>query len=459
MIEVTSPSGVMVKKNELLGKQSQLPHFKALNNVEQEYQRELYRRLLVMRDDKMGGFVELDGMNVDQYVEYNAKRANTFVPPRKNSSDSTLVAGLAREKELSIASHIHRLNLKAEVHSYNKHNDKDSVLSLALTNAVNKSFDLEADTEKNLLRTMILMEEGTCVVEDAWVPSVKTRKKILNKKLLDPAKGFAGLEWSSRNEATYRAESAVVSLANVLWGDIRSFGDNQPYMATVEKVSYDKLYPMFRDWPMWEFVKPGATAGEQIIPEQRLYRDMRLYSSEENQYEVIKYQDWINDEYQIIINGVFMLPMGFPMPWEWEGGSLVWQPFEIIGPNFALGKSLMSKIGRDDEMLTLMLRMFFHKTAQSAKPPVGNMTGRRLPPDLFNAAKIWNGVNPTQIKSLIDHQGVTASEWQMFNMLREFIDSKSISRIAQGQQLSGTQTATEILQLQQQARIDRKSVV
>jgi hypothetical protein len=455
MPETKTKSNVVIRKENLEKLQEQLPQMSVLSDGGKEYYRYLMSRLISSRDQKDQPHSELDDMTVDDYIERNEKRANTYIPPRKNRSDVSITSGLAREKLLSVASHIHRLNIKPEVHSFDKNKDEDTKLSRTLTNAIYKSKVLENDKEKSLLRILTMMKEGTCFVEEAWVPHVKKRKKIVDRSKLDPATGFDGLSWITQNEVLYRAESAVISTKNMLLGNLRCFDfEKQPFVATVEYRDYDEVAPLFQNWPAWKFVKPGTQHGTDIELNTRLdYGDASLYPIEENQVEIIKYQDWHNDEYQIIINGVMMLPQGFPCPWEWDGPSISEQKFEPITQHFALGKSLMAKIERDDELITQMLRIFYRKTLQSTNPPAANMTMKKLPPNLFDAGRIWNGINPQQIGKLIDHQGVNANEWQMFEKVREFIDSKSISRIAQGQQPSRSATATEILELQKQAQI------
>lgn len=456
MADTKTKSAIVLKHENLEKWMKEAPQMSTLNDSEKHYYKALMTRILNSRDMRDQTFPELDDMTVDQYIERNKKRANTYVPPRKNRSDVSITSGLAREKLLSVSSHIHRLNIMPEIHSFDKNNDEDDKLGRTLTNAVKKSMELENDKEKSLLRIMTLMDEGTIFVEEAWVPSMKVRKKIVDRSKLDPATGFDGLEWIAKSEVLYKAESAIISTKNMLLGSMRIFDFNkQPFVATVEYRDYDEIAPMFKGWKNWQYVRPGESQATELQLQNRIeYGDATLYPKQENQVEIIKYQDWHNDEYQIIINGVMMLPMGFPTPWEWDGPSISEQKFEPISQHFALGKSLMAKIDRDDELITQMLRIFMRKTLQSTNPPVGNMTMKKLSHDLFDAGKIWHGVNPAQISKLIDHQGVNSNEWQMFEKVREFIDSKSISRIAQGQQPSRSATATEILELQKQAQIN-----
>lgn len=451
----TSKPGVLMEKDTFDTHLKESTQFNTFNPVEREYALAMWSRLVRIRDQYQMTHDELDGLTVAGWVEQNAKRANSYIEPRKNSSDIAIQSGITREKLLSIASHIHRLNLAPEVHSFKDDSEEDISLGRSFTNAIRKSRKLEEDDNKRLLRTMMLLEQGTCFVEEAWRPSTVTKKKIKNKAMLDPAKGFEGLEWLERNDTTYRAESNILSMKDVYLENIKQLdNDKQSRLFTIEIVPFDQAYEQYGGWKNWKYVKPGASTDFSENNNSVMYRDMTLLKKDNTEVEIIKYQDRFYDEYQIIINGVFMLPMGFPTPWAWDGFNIDWQVYEPISPFFALGKSLISKVDKDDALLTEFLRLFTHKTKQSVKPPAGNMTGKKLPSRIFDPGIMWNGLDATKIVPLINHQGVNPAEWQMFNAIKEFIDEKSVSRLAQGQQLSRSATATEILELQKQAQIN-----
>jgi len=452
---MASKPAVQITKDSIDEAMQASPQFSDFNNEQREYARLMWAELVRMRDERQQTHDGFDGLTLERYVELNAKRSNTYIPPRKNVSDDRLTAGLAREKLLAIASHLNRLNLEPEVHSYNKDNDEDVIIGRSLTHAIRKSRKMENDQEKKLARIFTLLEQGTVFIEEGWRPSTFTKKKIKNKKKLDPAKGFEGLDWIEETKTLYSAESQLIGMENVFLGNAyEAEASKQTKLFTVEIKSFEEAKSIFQKWANWKYVKPGLATGLNETSETLRYRDYTLNNIKNDEVEIIKYQDWLCDEYQIIVNGVYMLPFGFPQPWEWDGGSIAWQIYELISPRFAYGKSLMSKVGIEDDLLTEQLRMMMRKTKQSYNPPVANTNSRRLPPRIFDAGVIWNGIDANKIKRLIDHQGVTGSEVQMFSIIKDFIDAKSISRLAQGQQPSRQATATEILELQRQAQIN-----
>jgi hypothetical protein len=441
--------------------QSKPMQWQVLNDEEKETLIRHHREFDIARDVHDQGHDELDEMNIPDFVEFNAKTANSFIPPRKNAADINIVTGIPREKLLDIASNMLRLNFRSEALAFSEDNLEDSELGRLFTFMVHKANEMEGDELKQLLRIMHLLEQGTIFVEEAWVPNTKTRKKIINPEALDPADGFARLRWYAQEMTTYHCEKRIIDMTSVYLGNIKEFEINkQPYLFTREVVHYDIAEAIYGGWSEWQYVHAGRRAafgeGDDDIP----YRDFRLYELEDQMVEIVKYQNIWTDEYQIYINGVMMLPSGFPLPWEWvadgdEGKaySITKTILEPISPFFAYGKSMMSKVRVHAELLDEMLRMMVYKTKQSINPPTGNMTGAVMPERLYDPARIWDGVDPRKLMPLINHNGVQPAEYQMYNLVREHVDGITVSQMFQGQEGQRNVTATQVIEMQRQAQL------
>jgi hypothetical protein len=423
----------------------------------------LYSEFTIARDQRDDHHDGFDGMNLLEWVEFNAKTGSSYIEPRKNATDVNIVTGIPREKAYAVASNIFKMNLEPSAHAFDKQDHEDAEIGRAFTYLLRKSNELDNDEMKKLLRILYLLEQGTVFIEESWVPRTKMRKTMRNKKFLDPATGFKGLKWDEKEETTYHAERRILDLTSVYLGNINVFDINkQPYIFTREVMSYAEAKAIYGNWSEWHFVTPGKSRGPFTddgatdVP----YRDFRLEELGDQQVEILKYQNIWSDKYQIVINGVMMLPANFGLPWNWvseedEGKcySITKTVLEPISPYFAYGKSMMAKVRVHAELLDELLRLLIHKTKQSAKPPVGNMTGMTLTPRIFDPGTLWEGVNPDKIKRLIDHDGVTASEYQLYNLVRETVDNMTVSPSFQGQKSKGGTTATEIIEMQRQAQL------
>lgn len=413
------------------------------------------------RDVRDIGHDELDQMSIEESVEFNAKTAQSFIEPRKNATDINIVTGIPREKMLDVVSNILKLNLQPDVLAFNEDDQSDSELGKLFTYLTRKSNELEGDDVKQLLRMLYLLEQGTIFIEELWVPHTKKRKKMYNKNPESVGDGFSSMTWEAKDLTTYMCERRIVDITSVYLGNIKEFDINkQPYLFTREVLDYDYAKSIYGNWDNWDYVHKGKRSAFSNEEDDVPYRDFRLYELEDNQVEVLKYQNIWTDEYQIYINGVMMLPVDFPLPWEWtaqgdEGKcySITKIVLEPISPYFAYGKSMMSKIRVHAELLDEMLRQMVRKTKQSTNPSVGNMTGQQLSNRLFDPGLIWENVNPDKVKSFIQHQGVTQSEYAFYNVLKETVDNMTVSQQFQGQDSGRPKTATEAADLQQQAQL------
>lgn len=76
-------------------------------------------------------------------------------------------------------------------------------------------------------------------------------------------------------------------------------------------------------------------------------------------------------------------------------------------------------------------------------PPMINNTGHTISSKAFYPANIIDNVNPDKLKPIIPANGVSSAELNVIQFIKSIIDQKSISSTFQGQESTGSQTATE----------------
>lgn len=149
-----------------------------------------------------------------------------------------------------------------------------------------------------------------------------------------------------------------------------------------------------------------------------------------------------------------MTPVELPLPWGYEEYNIVQQNLEPIHPKFAYGKSFVFKIRNKVAILDEMMRLAVLKTQKSFLPPYLNISGRVLSSRVLMPGKISHGIPPNTLVPINDKetQGLTVSELNMINELQESINSETTSPIFQGERGAGNPTATEVIELQRQAK-------
>lgn len=410
------------------------------------------RRLRDVRHD------EFDGMTFLQHWDLEEKLATTWIPPKINKEDTNFTSGTIRQKIMALLANFANLDLGSDITAYDKDDMTVQGLGDAMEDVVMKVKELDQDDEKKIMRQYELLKHGYVFVETRW-----EEKWHWAKEVIEPFVGqIDSAKWKKNLKMLYaRPTRDILAGPNVYLGDITQYDFNkQPYYYTVRYQSFDDTKAVYGQWERWKFVTkavapfaPEAGTGTSSI----VYNTWRLTEVRENYVEEVHYFDPFNNEFQVILNGVLMLPIGYPIP---EGSALSQQNLEPIHPFFAYGKSLVSRLRTSTAILDEMLKLGVLKTQKSFMPARLNLSGKVLSSRIFMPGKITAGISPMDIPTVDqkETEGVTVPELNFIAELQRNIDSNSVAANFQGQQQSGGPgggdvTATEVMQLQQQAKL------
>lgn len=416
------------------------------------YLKNLLIKIKYAKDERDKPREEFDGMTYLQYWTQNERWANTYIKPKINKTDITFQSGMLRTKLLAFVSSIISLNLKPDILAYDRNNIRINSLGNAMEDIIDKTEEIENDEEKQLLRVYELLKQGTTFVEEVW-----SKEKCLEKEITKEFDGrFNTQNWTQKiEETTGKAIRNIISGRDVYLGNLREYlSQNQPYIYTVQTKTYDSCKAIYGDWEMWQYVpskKVQILGGSET---SLLNGSWALEDHPDGEVEIIRYQDVQHYEYQILINGVPMLPLGYPLPWG-RRYNIEQQNLEPIRNDFAYGKSFIFKNKNTVGLLDEMLRMAVLKTYSSFKPPYLNTSGVIIPQDVLNPGKITMGVPAGALKPITELavQGVTNGEFSMIQEIKNFVDQNTASQTFTGMKEQGTVTATQVIELQRQARI------
>lgn len=436
------------------------------DSKEEAYRNYLIQRLSAAQEARDQKYAEFNGRTYVKYYEENEKIANTYVEKPENEQEKPLATGTIESKFHTLLAHLSNMNLTPEVLAYDRNNRSLMELGQAFTDIIavvseHDGGDDGGDKEKKLLRQNELLKQGTVFVQENWITKYEIKKK-LKKKYSGEFKDFAG--YSEKLEKVFEGCSRELLYGpNVYLGDITAFSMNdQPYVFTVEQMTYDMAETLYGKFENWTYVRPGCpdkTGIDTATGTRTIYDSkFRLTRLKDNQVEVIKYQDQPHDEFMIMINGILMLPPGFPLSEATPTGkyNITKQVLYVINPQFAYGKAFVSSgaVFELSRSLDNMLRLFELKTRKSITPPYVNTTNRVIPARVLFPGNITMGIPPNALQAIgQESQGVTSSEYQIFKELQDEIEKSTISNVFQGQTAKSGATATEIIEVQRQAKL------
>ncbi len=395
-----------------------------------------------------------DLMPRSEWWRDNERRSSQFLKPRVNREDTVVTTGVTRQKILSLAAIVNNLNLSSDISAFDKGDFQIAGLGHSMEAIVDKSKEIDKDDEKKLLRLMELLKQGEVYVEDVCISPTEVKKK-LNRKFDGSLKN---VKWEKKIVDLYpKITRNIIHPLNVFLGDITQFDiQNQPYLFTARVLSYAEAESIYGNWDRWKnvsfdrkYFSPNLDRG---ISEYN--RGWTLSLIQNGQVEEIKFQDRFSNEYMIMLNGVMMMPIGFPLPWNFPLYNIEHQVLEPFSPFFYGGKSVPSKFKTLDSAMDEFLRLMILKTQRSFIPPIANMTGKVLSARMFLPGKITNGIDASLIKPMFEKlEGVNNTEYEMFQLIRGMVDDNSIGRQSQGNVSGPGTTATDVLTAQKNAEV------
>ena len=413
-------------------------------------------------------YPEFKGKNRYQYFDDNEKIANTHLPEKKNDDDVVVSVGTVETKLDALLSNINNLNLGLDVLAFDQEKTPLTETAIALEDVIHDTkiqepSDGGGDEEKRISRQRELLKQGTSLVQVEWLKKFEIKKKLKGKydgKFRDSA-----VEWSEKLELVFEGPTSTLLYSpNFFPGDItKFFMEDQPFIFVVIHQNYLEAKAKYGKFENWKYVRRGKFSSSNDINENTtntIYDNKwRLTDVKDDQVEIILYQSQPDDEMQIIINGVMMLPIGFPLSAVTPGGkyNIAKQVFRILNEQFFWGGAFVSSgsVQEISRLIDEMLKLFVLKTRRSFMPPYINTSGRVITSKVLSAGRITMGIPPQSLVPIDQNQvqGITSGEVAVFEKMQELINQNTVSEQFTGQQGKSGTTATEVVALQKQSRL------
>lgn len=404
-------------------------------------------------------YVEFDGMTYETWYERSKKASQGFIEPKMNDEDVRVVTGTTREKGNILVNTFLNYNLQPDVVAFDENDVEVDELGEVIEKMIQKSRKLEFPEweVKRPLAYLELVGQGNVHIEECWEGFSIPEKEIeeLNwSEGIDPKK----IKWKKRlNKLYYECNTHMVNGQDVYPGNTRQFFlELQPFMVLRRVLSYAEAKGMYKEWERFKYVSKDLT--QSLVAEMddgKLYDDYQMIKEDVNLVEEVRYFNKWTNEYQIMLNGVLMLPEGFPL------SSLIGlceYPIakgdcEPISVNFYWSRGVGAKLKTDQAMIDEMYKMMVIKTRKSYKPPIANLTGQKIGASVYLPGTIFEGLDPDKIRQIGENNGVTPAEFNMMQFVQQVIDEKSTSPIFEGQAPDTRATARQVIEQQQRSMV------
>lgn len=431
---------------------------------ENQYLNFLQIRLERAKEMKDQVYPEFGGTTYYEYFDKNENIANTFLPKSKNSDDVIVSSGTVEQKLDALLANINNLNLSPELLAFDHEHRRHMALGKAIEDVifiteVNDGGDGGGDEEKKISRQRELLKQGTVFVMEEWVKKWQMKKRLKDSKW----NGQFRLEdgWEENLEKVFDGpKRSLLYGPNVFLGDITKFYmEDQPFVFVVIYQDYDIAKERYGKFDNWKYVQRGGVKIQNDLSKTIYENNWRLGKLEDNQVEIILYQDPHRDEFQIIINGVLMMPIGFPLSAVSPGGgyNIAKQVFRMVNEKFAYGSSFVQSgsVQKISEVIDEMLKLFILKFRKSVTPAYVNKSGKVIPRKVLSPGRISMGFQASDLEviSTSETQGITSGEVAIYREMQDLVERSTISNTFSGQESNRQMTATQVLELQKQSRL------
>ncbi len=416
---------------------------------------DLYR-LYQISQVRESALPQFDGMGYSRWNETNEMADISYLAPKKNKGDTRITTGVTHEKDSSLVSFFMNMNFEGNVRVFYK-NKELTDFGTTLTKLVRKSREEENYDGKRYGNYRNYVAQGTSFIREQYTEIWQPNKIItgdINPVQLDK------LKWIDKGyrKVMSGCESILVDGKKVFLEDIRQPDiQKQPGVYTVEYVPREQMQSIWGKTKRWKNVPWTVTPtaiGLGTLSQGSIYSDWIFGEIDFNKVEVINVYRPFTQRYQIYINGIPMLPANFPLKAISPAGLIPLAKGDADIMNmFAYSKSEPSKTKIDQAVWDEILQNMVMKQRQSAAVPRANLSDRIVTPDMFLGGRVISNLNPDDVPPLIDNPGITAPDFQFYQVMKEHIDSKTISSILEGNQTGKETTLGQYMDMQKKAML------
>lgn len=411
--------------------------------------------MMTSRNQRNMNWPEFDDMDYPSYYYTNQKAANSYIQKKLNAQDVRIVTGTTEEKEVTLLAALLNFNLEAKVIPYTEEDEILTDLGEKLGDAVLRSRQMEEyDYEMARMEAYKeLLDQGTVFVKEEYYERQEIEKNLKEKNWRESVK--MQKTWSERLgriQSNFRSKSLCG--LNVYLGNIRQpYIQFQPYVFVREILSYAEAASIYGAWERFKYVPQDLSPLKPIQSDlTENYNSYIFENLEKGMVEMVECFCRSSNSYQILLNGVPMLPDGFPMSaLTGQNYYPISQAQLFIIKNFAYGRGIPAKTKVSQAMADEWYRLALLKTRKSFQPPMANNTGKILSEEVFYPGTFTRDINPNQLQPIGDSDGLTSSEFEMLEFMQRTIDAQTVSPVFSGEGQSGEQSATEILETKKQA--------
>lgn len=422
------------------------------------FRSQIIYELQLARDQRDRYHPELDNMTYVEYYESNRRKDLSYIPSKKNKDDVRIVTGTTREKDTTLLNSLLGMNLKPQITAFDDDDLMVNELGDNMGDMVQKSRELEDYDKKRSIIYREMISQGDVFVQELYKEDF--REVPTSELHWDPTKdGISDFSIKKRLQKIYEGpEVRMVNGKKVYLGNIRCpFIEDQQLVAVLNVYPRAQAEARYGQWERWKHVPYGLDTMTTFYDDGATYKDWNLVTlnDKDKVAEIMVYWKERNI-FMILLNGVLMLPIDFPLTAISPTGEIPMAQGKLEPiSDFAYSKSQPSKTKVKQELLDEITKLMIQKNRQSYRPPLGNRGKKVYSSNIFTAGRITTDISEGELFPILGpnfNMGITQPDFQFYKTIKESIDEETTTPQQGGEPADPNATAAAV-QEQKQAEM------
>lgn len=399
-------------------------------------------------------YIFFNDMSPIQYWAEGRRRFNVYVPPRDENSEewkTIYKSMLTRNKCLSVIAHAVSMMMSPSITAQNDNQDEDIQIAQFFKDTVEYTQEKEGFDVKLFWAMVTAVAEGSVNMMDCYGKFEREGKKITSYDgTLSSLKWESGTIEDFEGAYTLQVANDELLVPNPLIQDLQE----EDWVIVRKRMTKDNARRFWGDLQGFEKVPIGGSKNWNWVADAFEQFDSFAHLAE-TELEVILHWEKNGDHFDVAINGELLTPEGCPNPRHDKMYPISRTGYEPIDPNFFWYKSLTDKLAQEQDVFDVMMRMFIDRQHLRNIPALLTSNQALVNENIIVPGLVtYKGDEKQTVETI---SGVSEGTDQgTVNLLQTMMTQASESSsdpMASGNKGQGSQTATQTLQMAQNAQI------
>jgi len=436
------------------------------NETDVQEGQELIAKINRALDAREQWTIVFNGMSYTTAYEYNQRKAINYITPR-GKEDRQISYGLIHEKVVAFCAIFVKYAIRNVVKCYDAKNNLIPGLGTFYELAIAFSRKIEGFDHIIAKIYWETFSQGNAFVYEDWeVKTYREKDLYVGGEKVDFREIDQTLEYldnaifkDGTEVQTRKAKSRVLDGRSVIFGNPEIEDVQEQPFITLEfeydRSDAEKMFGSLKKWGQVPRTRTEILSTTGFNNRNTLFNSKR-WTDTKNKVLAHFYFDNKCNRYNLFLNGLMMFGKDTPMSFFYPDMKYPISNIPCERLNGSIyARSIPMKTKFNDDYINWLFAKLAIKLEQGIEPAIITTTARgTLTRDMFMPGKVTTGIT-SQSYALADpnNKGVTQGEFSFVNLMKDIIETQTLSATTTGEAIDATATAVTLADAGQQAKL------